>query len=218
MGGTAVCCVMRPGRFVADPLRQVVGVVLAAGMSRRLGRPKQFLMLGDMPVIRHVVRRALRSALDEVVVVIGAHGNDVRESLAGEPVRFVVNERYAEGQGASLAAGVSALGPDTDAAVILLGDQPEIDPVVIDRVVGERYQTGASIVMAQYGGERSHPVLFGREHFLALASLEGDQGGREIIRRHADDVRVVPAGQGAVPGDIDTEEDWRNLSRRWSGG
>jgi molybdenum cofactor cytidylyltransferase len=197
---------------------RIAGVVLAAGLSRRLGRPKQLLQLGDATVIHHVVRRALASSLDEVIVVLGARAADVRAVLMDEPVRFVLNDRYAEGQGTSLAAGIAALDQDVDAAVILLGDQPGIAPELIDRIVQARRLGGASIVMAEYGEERGHPVLFGREHFPALIALEGDLGGRDIIRRHVDDVMVVTAPDHLMPPDIDTEEDWRVIREAWSAG
>lgn len=196
-------------------MSRFAGIILAAGMSRRLGRPKQLLKLDDAPVIQHVVRRALASLLDDVVVVVGAYGDEVRDALGGEPVRFVVNERFEEGQGTSLAAGVSALGPDIDAAVVLLGDQPQIDPSVIARVIEARKETGASIVMAQYGDERGHPVLFSHNHFLALAELDGDTGGREIVRKHAQDVITVPVERGSALADIDTDDDWHALQDQW---
>jgi molybdenum cofactor cytidylyltransferase len=140
--------------------------------------------------------------------VLGAHADDVRALLEGVPVRFVVNDRFEEGQGTSLAAGIASLDDGFDAAVILLGDQPYVDPAVIDRVVGARRTGGASIVMALYGEERGHPVLFGREHFSALLALDGDEGGRDIIREHSSDVLLVPVSSPQVLPDIDTESDW----------
>ncbi len=157
----------------------------------------------------------MASSLDEVIVVLGAQAKAVRDALAGVPVRFVVNERYTHGQGTSIAAGVAALDADIDAAVILLGDQPEVAVEAIDAVVRARHG-GASIVMTAYDDGRGHPVLFGREHFRALAALEGDTGGREVIRRHSDDVVVVRM-TGPVPPDIDTEADWAALSERAGG-
>jgi molybdenum cofactor cytidylyltransferase len=187
---------------------RIAGIVLAAGMSRRLGRPKQLLQLGDATVIEHVVRGASSTSLDEVVVVLGARADDVRAVLGGLPVCFVENDRFADGQGTSLAAGIASLGDDVDAAVVLLGDQPHVDPAVIDRVVQARRNIGASIVMARYGEERGHPVLFGREHFPALLALEADQGGRDVIRQHIHDVMTVSAESSEIPLDIDTEADW----------
>jgi molybdenum cofactor cytidylyltransferase len=190
---------------------RVAGVVLAAGMSRRLGRPKQLLRLGDRTVIEHVVSASLSANMDEVIVVLGARAGEVRSALAGYPVRIVINERFAEGQGTSLAAGIRALGADVDAAVFLLGDQPGVSAHDIERVVDMRRSTGASIIMTAYGDERGHPVLFGREHFPALMALEGDQGGRDVIRRHTEDVLTVAGDRDTVPADIDTEADWRAM-------
>jgi len=189
-------------------MSRIAGVVLAAGVSRRFGRPKQLARLGDRTMIERIVDIALASAVDEVGVVLGAHADDVRGVLGERDITFVVDERYAEGQGTSLASGIRALPDDVDAAVILLGDQPEIESRVIDRVVAARQSSGASIVMAEYGLERGHPVLFGREHFAALMELNGDQGGKEIIRLHTDNVAVVPADRESVPPDIDTRDDW----------
>lgn len=197
-------------------MSRIAGIVLAAGMSRRLGRPKQSLPLGDRPVIRHVVERAVASSLEEVVVVLGAHAEAVRDALAGMPVRFVRNERFAEGQGSSLAAGVAAMGADIDAVVILLGDQPGIDANAVDGVIRAR-RDGASIAMAAYDDGSGHPVLFGREHFGALRGLAGDAGGREIIRQHGAEVVLVPIA-GQVPADIDTEADWAAIQRRMADG
>lgn len=199
-------------------MSRIAGIVLAAGMSRRLGRSKQLLQLGDATVIQHVVRRALASSLDEVILVLGARAHDVRAALEGEAVRFVMNERFAKGQGTSLSIGISSLDEDVDAAVILLGDQPQIDPSVIDGIVRARKDAGASIAMAQYGNERGHPVLFGREHFPALTALGGDQGGREIIRQHKAGVVTVPADRDTVLADIDTDADWQKLREQWNPG
>jgi molybdenum cofactor cytidylyltransferase len=191
---------------------RIAGVVLAAGMSRRLGRPKQLLRIGERTLIEHVVERAMSSSLDEIVVVTGAHGEAVKAALDGRHVRIIINERFREGQGTSLAAGIRSLGDEVDAAVVLLGDQPGIASVVIDRVAEARRERGASIVMAEYGLKRGHPVLFGREHFPALMALDGDRGGREIIVRHPSEVSVVPADRKSIPPDIDTEEDWRRVA------
>ncbi len=157
----------------------------------------------------------MASSLDEVIVVLGAQAEAVRDALAGMPVRFVVNERYADGQGTSIVAGIVALDPDVDAAVILLGDQPEVSVEAIDGVIAARHD-GASIVMTSYDDGRGHPVLFGREHFQALAALSGDTGGREIVRRHPDAVALVRM-PGRVPADIDTEADWTALRERAGG-
>lgn len=195
-------------------MSNTVAIILAAGTSSRFGKPKLLATIDGKPVIWHVVDRAARSSVDDIVVVIGAHGPQVMAALRGMRVNFAFNEKFAMGQGTSVASGIEHVRRTADAAVMLLGDQPGIEPDLISNVVTAR-QEGASIVMTLYGSGRSHPVLFGREHFDALAALTGDQGGREIIARHADQVVVVDGDDAQPPMDIDTVADWRIVQEMW---
>lgn len=203
---------------MADPApRRIAGIVLAAGASTRLGRPKQVLDIGGKPVIAHVVERALAAPLDEVLVVVGAAGEAVERALAAYPVRIVPNPAYLDGQSTSLLAGLRALeGASVDGAVVLLGDQPGIDPADIAALLGCRRETRAPIVMTAYGAERSHPVLFGDEVFPELMAITGDQGGRDVIRAHAPDVLTIASALREPPLDLDTEAAYRDLLARWS--
>lgn len=203
------------GRSVPGEAGPVAGVVLAAGMSRRMGRPKQLLDLHGKPVVSHVVERALASGLDSVLVVLGHEAERVRDALTLYAVETVTNPAFADGQSTSLVAGVRAVPPETDAIVVLLGDQPGIEPDVIDQAIAARREQSASIVMAAYGEQRSHPVLFGRERFSELMELQGDAGGRDIIRRHQADVHLVASGLPAPPVDVDTETAYIALLRSW---
>lgn len=198
---------------VADQL-PIIGVVLAAGMSRRLGRPKQLLDLHGKPLVRHVTERALVSTLDTVVVVVGHAADDVTAALDGLDVRVATNAAFASGQSTSLVAGLKAAGPGADAIVMLLGDQPLIEPQVIDGLIRVRRTDRVSIAMAAYGSERGHPVLFGHEVFEELGTITGDQGAREVIRNHRDDVVLVTAKSSSVPLDVDTEEAYALLLDR----
>ena len=194
----------------------VHGIVLAAGLSRRLGRPKQLLVVGGKPLVRHAVERCLGSRLDAVWVVVGHEANAVREALAALDVRIVFNPAYSEGQARSLIAGLDAASIGADAVVVALGDQPFIEPVVIDRLVDVRRNDRPPIAMTSYGDERGHPVLFGRELFDELRGIEGDQGGREVIRRHQNEVVLVPGGSSHVPLDVDTEDAYQLLLKRYA--
>jgi molybdenum cofactor cytidylyltransferase len=198
---------------------QIVGIILAAGMSRRLGRPKQLLDLGGKPLIAHVVQRALASQLDSVIVVTGHAGDEVARALDGVDVRIVVNEAFADGQGTSFVAGVTA-ADDADAIVVLLGDQPlisveSINNVVLHRRSSERTPPIPPIVMTSYGKISSHPTLIGRELFGELLLVTGDQGAREVIRAHRDEVVTIPGDQDAPPADIDTEGAYQELLAAW---
>jgi molybdenum cofactor cytidylyltransferase len=149
-----------------------------------------------------------------VVVVVGHESAAVRFALTGLDVFFVVNPDFAEGQSTSLIAGIDAAAHSADAVVILLGDQPGIDPGAIDRLIEARRDRGASIAMAEYGGQRSHPILFGSELFDEIRGIKGDRGARDLIRRHSDDVVPVPGGFDEVPLDVDTDEAYARLLER----
>lgn len=190
------------------------GIVLAAGMSRRLKRSKQLLDVGGKPLVRHVVERCLASRLEMVWVVVGHEADAVRDALAGLDVRIVVNPAYESGQASSLVTGLDAASDGADAVVVALGDQPFIESRVIDKLIDARRDHRARIAMASYGGDRGHPVLFGHELFAELRGIEGDRGGREVIRRHRDEVALVPGGSAHVPLDVDTEEAYDRLLRQ----
>lgn len=192
------------------------GLVLAAGMSRRLGRPKQLLEVGGKPLVRHVVERCFASHLDSVSVVVGHVADAVRQALTDLDVRTVFNPAYESGQASSLLAGLDALSDGADALVVALGDQPFIEPQVIDGLIEARRIHGVSIAMARYGEDRGHPVLFGHEHFAELRDITGDQGGREVIRRHGDEVVLVPSRTSHIPLDVDTEGAYVLLLERYA--
>ena len=143
--------------------------------------------------------------------MVGHARDEVTAAVAGLDIAVIGNPRYREGQSTSLHAGI-AWARDADAIVIVLGDQPTIDPALIDRLIEAR-RAGASLAIAGYGELRGHPVLFGHEHYPALLALGGDQGGRELLRRHSDAVVVVESGQHALPLDLDTPADIDTMRR-----
>lgn len=198
----------------------IAGVLLAAGASRRLGRPKQLLPLGGRPLLAHALGNALASGLDEVVVVLGHEADAIRTALAPDLAaprsRVVVNPRYAEGQATSVAAGVVALPPETEAALFLLGDQPGVRPETIDAVLAAFRAEPAPIVAPTYGGRIGNPVLFRRDLFSALTGLTGDEGARRLLRARPGDVRRVETGLPAPPPDVDTDDDYRALAAAWA--
>lgn len=200
--------------MAADGDTPVAGIILAAGMSTRLGRPKQLLPLGGQTVLWWTARHALDSCLSSVLVVIGSEADRVRDALGSLPVRLVENPAYGTGQASSLRAGIAALPDEIGAAVMLLGDQPELDPAAIDAVIARWRETGAPVVMAAYRDRRAHPVLLARELFPELVKIGGDQGARAVIRRHQEHVATARI-DGNAPADIDDEAAYRRLLARW---
>jgi CTP:molybdopterin cytidylyltransferase MocA len=162
----------------------IAAVVLAAGASTRFGSPKQHLLLEP------VLERVRASAVDRIVVVLGAHAVDT----TAETVRCA---DWARGPGASLRCGLAALSADTEAAVVVLADGPELAPEAIDRVAAAWRESGREVVAATYGGERSHPVLLAREAWDRVP----DEGARTL------DALPVPCDDLGPPGDVDLPSD-----------
>jgi molybdenum cofactor cytidylyltransferase len=190
----------------------IAGIVLAAGSSSRLGRPKQLLPLAGEPLIRYTIRRILASSLDDLTVVVGHEAEAVGAALRGFPVRIVFNPNAAQGQSTSVLAGLEALPADTEAALFLLGDQPGIDPAVVDALITAWRESEARVVAPRYTGGIGNPVLFDRHAFPELLALRGDAGARRIVRAHheAGDLLLVPIDAQAPP-DVDTEADYAAL-------
>lgn len=192
----------------------VSGIVLAAGRSSRLGRPKQLLLLGGEPLLRHVILRALNSKLAELIVVLGYEAENIAQAVGVLGQRTVVNPDYLQGQSTSVRAGLAAIDPRADAVIFLLGDQPGIESSVIDRLIEQFAETSALIVQPSYDGQPGNPVLFARRLFPELAAVTGDEGARSLIRRYQSAVSLVPVNS-PTPQDIDTEDDYRLVASSW---
>jgi CTP:molybdopterin cytidylyltransferase MocA len=188
-------------------------IILAAGRGTRMeGRVKQLLPLAGRPLLQHVVDAAAAAGLEEIVVVTGHAADEVEAALRLPPgARTVRNPAYAEGQAGSLAAGLAAVGPEAPAALVLLGDQPEVRPDAI-RAVGALAGV-APLARATYGGRPGHPVLIGRTLWAELAGARGDRGARGLLASRAELVRAVEVG-GTPPEDVDTPEAYERLLTR----
>jgi molybdenum cofactor cytidylyltransferase len=191
----------------------ISSVVLAAGSSSRLGSPKQLLDLDGKPVLQHVLDLAWNIGDGEIIVVLGHDAERVKTAIRLPPrTRTVVNERHREGQSSSLKVGLGAVDTNTEAALVLLGDQPTVEPSAIDIVLSGWRRTGADVARARYDGVPGHPVVIARRSFGAFAKLTGDAGARPLIDRGLLEVHDVNL-PGPPPVDIDTREDYEALLR-----
>jgi molybdenum cofactor cytidylyltransferase len=188
----------------------IAAVVLAAGLSRRMGAPKLLLDLGGQPVIRRAVEGVLAGGVGSVVVVVPPEDAPFRRALEGLPVRVVVNPDPAAGQSASVRSGLEALPAGVEAVLIALGDQPDLPVEVIPTLIRRWRETGRSIVAPRYREGRGNPVLFAPSLLPELLALTGDEGARALIARDPDRVLLVDLAH-AMPVDIDTAEDLRRL-------
>jgi CTP:molybdopterin cytidylyltransferase MocA len=162
----------------------IAAVVLAAGASTRFGSPKQRILLGP------VVDRLRESSVDETVVVLGAHDVEVE-------TRTVHCPNWERGPGASLRCGLAALGPEVEAAVVVLGDGPRLDPHAVDRVIAAWRATGVERLAATYDGVRLHPVLLARSAWTEIP----EAGLRDVP------AEPVPCDDLSPPGDVDFADD-----------
>jgi molybdenum cofactor cytidylyltransferase len=215
VGGLLMEIVSRPQPREEPPAEphqpSVAAVVLAAGQSRRMGGPNKLLAAIDgKPLVRRAAEAALASRATSVTVVTGHQPEAVRQALEGLDVRIVHNPEYETGLSASLRAGIGALPPDVDGAVVCLADMPGVTSAVIDRLIAAfRPEEGARIVVPTAQGKRGNPVLWSRAFFEALCIISGDVGARHLIGENADAVVEVEIGP-AVTLDLDTPEAMRS--------
>lgn len=199
-----------PHSSPAQPSR-VAAVILAAGTSARLGQPKQLLPLEGRPLLQHVVDTAHRGGVDEIVLVLGHAAEEIREALSLPPnARTLVNAHFAEGQSTSLRAGIGALDPGVEAALVLLGDQPGVSPAAVRAVIAASRAGSAPIVRARYSGHPGHPVLFAREIWREVCESTADRGARGLIASRPDLVTFVDL-KDEPPPDVDTWDDYARL-------
>lgn len=187
----------------------ITGVLLAAGFARRMGRQKLLLAFHGKPIVRWAAE-ALAPHVGDLVVVTGPEDAAVRDALVGLAARFVRNPRPHEGQGSSIAVGVSALKPWTRAAVIALGDQPRVPGEVLPALLAAWERSHRPIVAPVYRGVQGTPVLFAATLFGELAALTGDAGARALVQAQPDRVELV-ALDVPMPADVDTPEDYARL-------
>ncbi len=195
---------------------RVSAVVLAAGTSTRMGRPKQLLPLGGTTVLAHTIENIRSAGLDEIVLVLGASAEAIRQQLPQaliENLKIVVNHAYRQGMASSLREGLSHVDPRSDAALILLGDQPFIQPQTLRQIMDGHRGSRAQIVIPSYQGNRGNPVLLGRSVFSEVMALEGDTGCRAIFNNHLDTIFKVEVEDPGILLDLDIQEDYDRLKQ-----
>lgn len=196
----------------------VAAVLLAAGVSRRFGSPKQLHPWAGRPLVRHMAETALASRAARLVVVTGAYRGEVEAALAGLPLELVHNADFAAGQSSSVRRGLAAArsGAGAEAILFLPVDMPFLESATLDRLIeafvaasGTGGTGGPAAVVPTYGGRRGAPVIFARRLFGELDGLAGDQGGRALLPRHPREILEVAVAREIEGRDIDTPEDLR---------
>ena len=214
VGGLLMEIVTRPQPRTEPPEKtakkdyRIAAVVLAAGRSTRMGAINKLIAeIGGKPLVRIAAEQALASQAKPVIVVTGHERERVEAALAGLPVRVVHNSDYADGLGTSLKAGIAAVPADADGAIVCLGDMPQVDAKLIDKLIAAfDPERGALVVTPTIDGRRGNPVVWSRRFFPDLMAISGDIGARHLIGSYAEAVVEVPVAGAAALTDVDTPE------------
>lgn len=183
-------------------------ILLAAGESKRMGQLKQGLPLGNSTILEQSIDNLVHSKIDELIVVLGYRAQELREKVAGRPVKTVINPEYEQGMSTSIIAGLHLVDDKAQAVMFVLADQPFIDSKIVDKLIDEFSRTSKGIVIPTYRGRRGHPVIFAISYKEELLRLKGDVGGRQVVKEHPDDVLEIPVDSEGINVDIDTVSDY----------
>jgi molybdenum cofactor cytidylyltransferase len=187
--------------------QSVEGIILAAGLSTRMGRQKLLIEVGGIPVIQRVVRAALESYLDRLTLVTGPSNSELLQSLGpdakSERLLIAVNDHPEQGMSSSLKTGMVSLTKEASGVTLILADQPLLTSAIINKLLDEFRKQTDRIVAPLVEGRRSNPVIFPANLFPELEMVTGDAGGRSVLQRHA--ARVVGIEMGGYYNDIDLD-------------
>ena len=193
--------------------RMIAGVVLAAGLSRRMGQAKLLMKVSGKAIIQYVVESVLAGGVDSVWVVTGPDVEPIEAALGSIEVQIAVNLAPEEGQAGSVRVGIAALPSSVEAVLIALGDQPRLPPQVIPGLIAAFRRMGKAITAPRYRERQGNPVLFGPQVISELRALTGDRGARAVIEKDTSRVAWVDFDE-SMPADVDTPEDYDRVRSR----
>jgi len=190
-------------------------MILAAGESKRMGKPKLLLPVGEKTMIETVIDRVVHSKAEKILVVLGSNREKIEKKIGNLPLEIAVNPDFKEGMLSSVQHGFHVLPEDVQAVLIFLGDQPSIPTDVIDRVIDAFRETGKGIVLPVYKGERGHPVLIDMKYRHDVKNLNPEVGLRELVYGRPEDILEVEVDDAGILRDINDIEDYmREIKNR----
>ena len=189
----------------------IFAVVLSAGESSRMGRPKALLPIDGQTFIERIVAALKQSGIERIIVVLGFNAEEMRREIEHLPVEIVVNQDYQQGQLSSLQVALRRLNSekDCDAILVHLVDHPYLSAAVVNRMIDRYRESKNCIVIPKYRGKRGHPVLFDRSLFSELLAAPIDQGAKAVVNAHRDQTLEIDTEDIGVTLDIDTPELYR---------
>ena len=192
-------------------------VVLAAGESSRMGRPKQLLPHGDLTLLQHSIQVAHGTDVKTIVVVLGAHADSMTNDFDSKSV-FVTNSNWKEGMASSIQLGIKSLlnkNPGVEGAILMVCDQPYVNSLLLNTLIETYESTGKQIVASGYDNTFGPPVFFHKLFFPELLQLKGDVGAKSVIKKHERQAEIVLFPEGSI--DIDTDADYQKLLKATGG-
>ncbi|MGH7998702.1 MAG: nucleotidyltransferase family protein [Brasilonema sp.] len=187
-------------------------IILAAGASTRMGKPKQLLQFQGRSFLRHTIEVVVDSVCNPIIVVLGAYAEKMHQEVSQLPVLVVENPHWYEGMGASIKVGMTALNAAAEGiegVVLTLCDQPFISCDVINQLVAAYHSTGQGIIASEYAETLGVPALFSHKFFSELTSLAAASGAKQVIKKYSHEVFCFPFATGAI--DIDTPQNYEQL-------
>jgi molybdenum cofactor cytidylyltransferase len=196
----------------------IIAVILSAGESSRMGRPKALLPIDGVRFIEKIVTALKSTRVNEIVTVLGHNADEMQQKISDLPVTIVVNPDYKQGQLSSLIAAIRNIESGekhrVDAILVHLVDHPYINADLVNVMIDRFYETKKLIVVPRHQGRRGHPVIFSRALFPELLAAPVDQGAKTVVHAHRDQTLEVDTDDAGVTVDIDTPEEYRKHVER----
>ena len=188
----------------------VSAILLAAGESKRMGKPKQLMPFGQSIIVEQAINNLLNSAVNEIIVVLGYRAEEIVKTIAAKPVKIAINPDYRQGMSTSIITGLNLIDNKAQAVMLALGDQPFVSSQIINQLIAEFHHHNKGIAIPTYHAKRGHPIIFAIKYKRKLLELTGDIGARQIIKDHPEDVLEVAVDSESVISDIDTKSDYQS--------
>jgi molybdenum cofactor cytidylyltransferase len=190
-------------------MSKIWSIILAAGESKRMGRPKMLLSINGKTMIEQVINNVTSSNTDNIIVVLGAHHDLLVDLIKKTEVEYCINGNYKDGMLSSIHCGFKNLPSDFEAAIIFQGDQPLIPPSVINIIIAAYKETDEGIVIPIHKGKRGHPILIDRKYIDEIEKLKSSEGLRSLSYKHPDDVLEIETDEPGILRDFNTYEDFQ---------
>jgi molybdenum cofactor cytidylyltransferase len=189
----------------------IPAVILSAGESSRMGRPKALLPIAGQTFIERIVGALQKTAVNKTFVVLGYHAEEMRQKVEHLPVEILINPNYQQGQLSSLQVAVRRLQAETvcDGMLVHLVDHPYIDAKLVELMIRRFHETGSLIVVPRFGGKRGHPVIFSRKLFAELLDAPVNEGAKAVVNAHRAETLEIDTEDEGITLDIDTPELYR---------